>query len=76
MDLTKDLFYSYSYNIMLSLQKNLSDHNVIYGAIVVWNTVWNEFLTRGIRNNLQNTSWTVALVYGFFKQVNTDSSFF
>lgn len=31
--------------------------------------VWNEFLTRGIRNILQNTIWTVALVYGFFKQV-------
>ena len=31
--------------------------------------VWNEFLTRGIRHNLRNTVWTVALVYGFFKQV-------
>ncbi|KAG8076962.1 hypothetical protein GUJ93_ZPchr0006g41741 [Zizania palustris] len=30
--------------------------------------VWNEFLTRGIRNILKSTIWTVALVYGFFKQ--------
>jgi len=30
--------------------------------------VWNEFLTRGIRNILKTTLWTVALVYGFFKQ--------
>ncbi|KAF6141395.1 hypothetical protein GIB67_021211 [Kingdonia uniflora] len=29
--------------------------------------VWNEFLTREIRNHLRNTLWTVALVYGFFK---------
>ena len=31
--------------------------------------VWNEFLSRGIRNLVKNTLWTVALVYGFFKQV-------
>lgn len=39
---------------------------------VVYETmfVWNEFLTRGIRNILHNTLWTVALAYGFFKQVN------
>ncbi|XP_045792286.1 phosphoinositide phosphatase SAC2-like [Trifolium pratense] len=74
MDLTKDFFYSYSYNIMLSLQKNLSDHN--YKGQLLYETlfVWNEFLTRGIRNNLQNTSWTVALVYGFFKQVKLSTA--
>jgi len=76
MDLTKDFFYSYSYNIMLSLQKNLSGHNVTGQSLYETLFVWNEFLTRGIRNNLQNTSWTVALVYGFFKQVHTDSSDF
>lgn len=31
--------------------------------------VWNEAMTRGIRDHLKNTLWTVALVYGFFKQV-------
>ncbi|KAA8534734.1 hypothetical protein F0562_029824 [Nyssa sinensis] len=36
--------------------------------------VWNEFLTRGIRNLLQNTVWTVALVYGFFKQATLSIS--
>ncbi|GFY98575.1 phosphoinositide phosphatase family protein [Actinidia rufa] len=36
--------------------------------------VWNEFLTRGIRNLLQNTVWTVALVYGFFKQASLSIS--
>ncbi|XP_058781494.1 phosphoinositide phosphatase SAC2-like [Vicia villosa] len=70
MDLTKDFFYSYSYNIMLSLQKNLSGHNFTGQTLYETLFVWNEFLTRGIRNSLQNTSWTVALVYGFFKQVN------
>ncbi|KAF4389736.1 hypothetical protein F8388_009869 [Cannabis sativa] len=34
----------------------------------------NEYLTHGIRNNLNNTLWTVALVYGFFKQVKLSVS--
>ncbi|XP_012574110.1 phosphoinositide phosphatase SAC2-like isoform X2 [Cicer arietinum] len=74
MDLTKDFFYSYSYNIMLSLQKNVSSHNFMGQSLYETLFVWNEFLTRGIRNNLQNTSWTVALVYGFFKQVKLSIS--
>ncbi|KAM7253613.1 hypothetical protein ACFE04_021767 [Oxalis oulophora] len=66
VDLTKDFFFSYSYNIMNSLQKNLTNERgqSHYESMFVW----NEFLTRRIRNNLNNTMWTVALVYGFFKQ--------
>ncbi|CAK9179659.1 unnamed protein product, partial [Ilex paraguariensis] len=67
VDLTKDFFFSYSYHVMRSLQKNKCDDEmgqVLYETMFVW----NEFLTRGIRNLLQNTLWTVALVYGFFKQ--------
>ncbi|XP_052183932.1 phosphoinositide phosphatase SAC4-like isoform X2 [Diospyros lotus] len=67
VDLTKDFFFSYSYHVMHSLQKNLCDNEagqVLYETMFVW----NEFLTREIRNILHNTLWTVALVYGFFKQ--------
>ncbi|KAK6944687.1 SAC domain [Dillenia turbinata] len=67
VDLTKDFFFSYSYHVMRSLQNNLCNNEtgqVLYETMFVW----NEFLTRGIRNHLQNTLWTVALVYGFFKQ--------
>ncbi|CAM0871874.1 unnamed protein product [Alopecurus aequalis] len=58
---------SYSYNIMRSLQKNIVDKNT---GQVVYETmfVWNEFLTRAMRNHIKNTDWTVALVHGFFKQ--------
>eukprot|EP00262_Sarcandra_glabra_P003182 TRINITY_DN13720_c0_g1_i1.p1 TRINITY_DN13720_c0_g1~~TRINITY_DN13720_c0_g1_i1.p1 ORF type:complete len:833 (+),score=138.00 TRINITY_DN13720_c0_g1_i1:238-2736(+) len=73
VDLTKDFFFSYSYNVMRSLQKNLCDGEtgqVLYETMFVW----NEFLTRGIRNNLKNTLWTVALVYGFFKQAKLSIS--
>lgn len=68
VDLTKDFFFSYSYNIMNSLQKNLCNNGTgqsQYESMFVW----NHFLTRGIRNTLKNNQWTVALVYGFFKQV-------
>lgn len=68
VDLTKDFFFSYSYHVMRSLQKNMCDNEsgqVLYETMFVW----NEFLTRGIHNHLENTHWTVALVYGFFKQV-------
>jgi hypothetical protein len=70
VDLTKDFFFSYSYNIMRSLQKNITDKNT---GQVVYETmfVWNEFLTRAMRNHLKNTNWTVALIHGFFKQVYT-----
>uniref|UniRef100_A0ACD5WES0 Uncharacterized protein n=1 Tax=Avena sativa TaxID=4498 RepID=A0ACD5WES0_AVESA len=67
VDLTKDFFFSYSYNIMRSLQKNITAKNT---GQVVYETmfVWNEFLTRAMRNHLKNTNWTVALIHGFFKQ--------
>ncbi|KAI8529737.1 hypothetical protein RHMOL_Rhmol12G0248400 [Rhododendron molle] len=73
VDLTKDFFFSYSYHVMRSLQKNLCSHEtgqILYETMFVW----NEFLTRGIRNHLKNTLWTVALVHGFFKQVKLSIS--
>ncbi|KAL6606019.1 hypothetical protein ACP70R_041672 [Stipagrostis hirtigluma subsp. patula] len=67
IDLRKDFFFSHSYHIMRSLQKNFNDPQEgwdLYDTMFVW----NEFLTRGFRNILKSTVWTVALVYGFFKQ--------
>lgn len=74
VDLTKDFFFSYSYHVMRSLQKNTCESET--GDHVLYDTmfVWNEFLTRGIRNILQNTLWTVALVYGFFHQAKLSIS--
>ncbi|XP_051204417.1 phosphoinositide phosphatase SAC3 [Lolium perenne] len=67
IDLRKDFFFSHSYHIMRSFQKNFSDPQEgwdLYDTMFVW----NEYLTRGFRNVLKSTRWTVALVYGFFKQ--------
>ncbi|KAL4560124.1 hypothetical protein LXL04_032273 [Taraxacum kok-saghyz] len=68
VDLTKDFYFSYSYNIMHSLQKNLSTHETCQDVHETM-FVWNEFLTTEIHNQLNNNLWTVSLIYGFFKQV-------
>ncbi|KAG2272028.1 hypothetical protein Bca52824_066583 [Brassica carinata] len=69
----KGLFFSYSYHIMHSLQSNLSNSvegHTYYESMFVW----NDYLTRRIRNNAKDCMWTVALVYGFFKQVKLSVS--
>ncbi|MBA0854688.1 hypothetical protein Goshw_003696 [Gossypium schwendimanii] len=68
VDLTKDFFYSYTYPIMQSLQKNvlaMSEERMPYDNIFVWNA----YLTQAIRSRCSNTIWTIALVHGHFKQI-------
>ncbi|KAH6765123.1 Phosphoinositide phosphatase family protein [Perilla frutescens var. frutescens] len=68
VDLTNDFFYSYTYPIMQSLQKNVSsmgEEGMPYDNMFVWNA----FLTQSIRSRCKNTIWTIALVHGNFKQV-------
>ncbi|CAI9298484.1 unnamed protein product [Lactuca saligna] len=68
LDLTKDFYFSNSYRVMHSFQKNLSTHEK--GSFLNETMfVWNEFLTSTIHNQLKNNLWIVALVYGYFKQV-------
>ncbi|CAL4916476.1 unnamed protein product [Urochloa decumbens] len=62
VDLSKDFFYSFSYNLAQTLEKNM---------LGSWNDttfVWNEFLTEGIWEQISSPIWTVALVHGFFRQ--------
>nr|XP_009417993.1 PREDICTED: phosphoinositide phosphatase SAC3 [Musa acuminata subsp. malaccensis] len=68
VDITQGFFFSYSYSIMQSLQKNMCEGKtgqLLYESMFIW----NEFLTREIHSHLKSTLWTVYLVYGFFKQV-------
>ncbi|KAK9271414.1 hypothetical protein L1049_027004 [Liquidambar formosana] len=67
VDLTNDFFYSYTYPIMQSLQKNvlsMDEEGMPYENIFVWNA----YLTQAIRLRCNNTIWTIALVHGHFKQ--------
>ena len=68
VDLTKDFFYSYTYPIMQSLQKNVlssGDEGLPYDNMFVWNA----YLTHAIRSRCGNSIWTIALVHGHFEQV-------
>ncbi|GAV78441.1 Syja_N domain-containing protein [Cephalotus follicularis] len=68
VDLTKDFFFSYTYPIMQSLQKNvlsMGEEGMPYDDIFVWNA----YLTQAIRSRCGNTIWTIALVHGHFKQI-------
>ncbi|XP_073226134.1 phosphatidylinositol-3-phosphatase SAC1 isoform X2 [Cicer arietinum] len=68
VDLTKDFFFSYTYPIMQSLQKNVvsdQEGEMPYDNIFVWNA----YLTQAIRSRCNNTIWTIALVHGHFRQV-------
>lgn len=68
VDLTKDFYYSYTYPIMQSLQRNvlsMGDEGMPYDNIFVWNA----YLTQAIRSRCNNTIWTIALVHGHFKQM-------
>nr|VDD58714.1 unnamed protein product [Brassica oleracea] len=67
VDLSKNFYFSYTYHLMYSLQRNIcnTERGKIHDETMF---VWNEYLTHGIRRILQNTVWTVSLVYGFFQQ--------
>ncbi|CAL9085851.1 unnamed protein product [Musa textilis] len=68
VDLTKDFFYSYTYPLMQSLQKNVlatDREKMPYENMFVWNA----YLTQAIRSRCNNTRWTIALIHGHFKQV-------
>ncbi|KAH7445222.1 hypothetical protein KP509_02G113200 [Ceratopteris richardii] len=59
---------SCTYPIMQSLQRNMlvdESEKMPYENMFVWNC----FLTRSIRQTLNNSRWTVALIHGSFEQV-------
>lgn len=67
MDLSKDFFFSYSYNLAQTLQSNITEKNAFEsGSDTTY--VWNEFLTNDFREQTENPIWNVALVHGFFGQ--------
>ncbi|VVA91635.1 unnamed protein product [Arabis nemorensis] len=73
VDLSKNFYFSYTYHLMYCLQKNIGNkkRGEIHDNTMF---VWNAHLTRGIRRILNNTIWTVALIYGFFQQTKCSVS--
>ncbi|KAH7279547.1 hypothetical protein KP509_37G024000 [Ceratopteris richardii] len=71
IDLSRNFFYSYTYRIMWSMQRNELANNsekVPYDDMFVWNS----FLSRKLRAQVTCDLWTVAVVHGYYKQIDIE----
>ncbi|CAN6311295.1 unnamed protein product [Urochloa humidicola] len=73
LDLSKDFFFCYSYNLGQTLQNNINGKNAL-GFQNDTTFVWNEFLTNCFREQIKSPIWSVALVHGFFRQEKVSGS--
>jgi len=76
VDLTKDCFFSYTYNLAQSMQNNVrhptAGTGVQKGDFRGGNAemfVWNHFLLKEYQQVVDNPYWVVPIVHGFFSQV-------
>ena len=68
VDLTKDFFFSYTYNIYGTVQHNLMHREDANAFDCIY--VWNEYLTRDLRTALMDNKWVLPLVHGSWQQRN------
>lgn len=75
LDLTKDFYFSYTYNLSQSLQANFAraarvDDGVHQDAAerFAGMFVWNEYLSRPLRTALGGDRWLLSVMHGFFEQ--------
>ncbi|KAH7286660.1 hypothetical protein KP509_32G016700 [Ceratopteris richardii] len=71
IDLSRNFFYSHTYRIMWTLQRNViatKMETIPYDDMFVWNS----FLTRKFRAQIRGDLWTVAIVHGYFKQLKLE----
>lgn len=74
LDLTKDFYYSYTYNLSQSLQTNFARAAHVDDGVpddaerFAGMFVWNEYLSRPLRTALGGDRWLLCVVHGFFQQ--------
>eukprot|EP00210_Caulerpa_lentillifera_P008438 g8050.t1 len=68
LDLTKDFFFSYTYNLSYTVQHNLTQQGSFDPFECIY--VWNEYLTRDLRTALKDNKWVLPLVHGSWQQRN------
>eukprot|EP01114_Cavostelium_apophysatum_P020199 TRINITY_DN6706_c0_g1_i1.p1 TRINITY_DN6706_c0_g1~~TRINITY_DN6706_c0_g1_i1.p1 ORF type:complete len:811 (-),score=116.42 TRINITY_DN6706_c0_g1_i1:131-2563(-) len=69
-DLTKDYYFSYTYDLSNTLQYNMTNHHT-YSSNNKYNTmfVWNHFLMEDfLKKTSENSSWMLPLMHGYFIQ--------
>ena len=82
VELTKDFYFSYTYDVTHSLQSNVL-HAAADAAAGVASQVdapksmymWNHFGTRDMRAHLQCRHWIVPITHGFFQQRTCETPF-
>eukprot|EP00891_Asterochloris_glomerata_P001020 jgi/Astpho2/1020/e_gw1.00016.22.1_t len=66
VELNKDFYFSYTYNLGQTLQASLTaeqPHDCFESRFV-----WNEYLSRPLRKALSNGRWAIPLIHGFWQQ--------
>ncbi|DBA74413.1 TPA: hypothetical protein ACH3X1_011168 [Trebouxia sp. C0004] len=66
LELNKDFYFSYTYNLARTLQSNLTADAPADPFDSMF--VWNEYLSRPLRQALQSSSWVIPLIHGFWQQ--------
>ncbi|KAL0027916.1 hypothetical protein WJX79_002536 [Trebouxia sp. C0005] len=66
LELNKDFYFSYTYNLARTLQANLTADAPADPFDSMF--VWNEYLGRPLRQALQSSSWVIPLIHGFWQQ--------
>ncbi|DBB09417.1 hypothetical protein WJX82_010315 [Trebouxia sp. C0006] len=66
LELNKDFYFSYTYNLARTLQANLTADAPADAFDSMF--VWNEYLSRPLRQALQSSSWVIPLIHGFWQQ--------
>ncbi|KAJ1845406.1 phosphatidylinositol-3,5-bisphosphate 5-phosphatase, partial [Coemansia sp. RSA 2703] len=65
VDLTKNFYYSHTYDVTRTLQQNMRGRSLYYQSMVVWNYQLLVNVAQGLGIGAQ---WTVALVHGYIDQ--------
>ncbi|KAJ1642044.1 phosphatidylinositol-3,5-bisphosphate 5-phosphatase, partial [Coemansia asiatica] len=65
VDLTKNFYYSHTYDITRTLQQNMRGRSLWYQGTVVWNY---QLLVNACAGLAVGPEWTVALVHGYIDQ--------
>lgn len=66
LELNKDFYFSYTYNLARTLQANFTADAPADPFDSMF--VWNEYLSRPLRQALQSSSWVIPLIHGFWQQ--------
>lgn len=67
MDMTKDFYFSYTYDLTNSLQYNMLHHHNLYEYNSMF--VWNDYLMREFKEHTSyDSKWILPIIHGYYCQ--------